>query len=84
MPLAKYMKFNIIFSQINFFSEKAGLITKLNKSQLIQNAHNINNYSLDINFALHKDLHLFNHWFLLEKNNGIFGVEIMSPTCSET
>ena len=84
MPLNKYMKFNIIFSQIHVFSDNSELITKLNKTQLIQNVHNINNYNLDTNFAFYKNLRLFNHWFLLEKNNGIFGVKIMSPTCSET
>lgn len=69
------VQYNFLLSTL--FSGNAGLITKLN--QLILNAHTVNNYShnLDTNTALYRIyvcFHLFNHWFLLEKNNEVFGV----------
>lgn len=48
--------FNIIFSYLYFFSGNAELITKLNKSQLILNAHSVNgcNHNLENNIAFQK------------------------------
>ena len=43
MPLTKYMRVQYNFLLATFFSGSAELITKLNKSQLILNAHNVNN-----------------------------------------